>query len=88
MKSLYGIALWTLAVLRIGVDETVAITGVKWNKRRRVFEPIPGVPSYEDAKKQRILQSRQEETHDFNGEILRITYFEVRHQYFCFPDFL
>lgn len=76
MRRLVVLAVWALASPPIAVDG--AVTGVKWNKGRQNFEPIPGLRSQEAERREQLLLSRQEETHVFNGEPMIMSYYEVR----------
>ena len=67
--------LWLIAIQMFRINHA-AFSVLKWNKNLKVFESIPGIASHEDEKRSLTLSSRREETHNFNGEPLLLTYYE------------
>ena len=67
--------LWLIAIQIFTIDH-LAFAALKWNKNLKVFESIPGGAYHEEKKQDLALSSRREETHNFNGEPLHLTYYE------------
>ena len=76
MKNSFTLVLWTLSVVKYQIMHATVV-GLRWNKSISNFQSIPELSSYEDERQKIILQSREEETHNFNLDPLNITYYEV-----------
>ncbi|XP_026675350.1 uncharacterized protein LOC113465216 isoform X1 [Ceratina calcarata] len=53
-----------------------SVNGVIWDKKIEDFVPIFSVSAFALAKQDVLMRSRKEETHNFQGRIVRFTYFE------------
>ncbi|XP_053985411.1 uncharacterized protein LOC128879883 [Hylaeus volcanicus] len=51
--------------------------GVIWNKRGQDFVPIFNIPVFAAINQEVINQSRAEETHNFQGRLVRLSYYEL-----------
>ncbi|EZA52818.1 hypothetical protein X777_08129 [Ooceraea biroi] len=61
------------------------MNGVIWNKMQETFVPISSVPVYAMLQQERLKQSRELETHNFQLQNLTLTAFEEKH-YLQFYD--
>ena len=76
MKTSSTFVLWTLSIVKYQIIHATLV-GLRWNKSISNFQSISQFSSYEDERRRIILQSRKEETHNFNLDPLNITYYEV-----------
>ncbi|CAK9824027.1 Glutamate receptor ionotropic, kainate glr-3 [Anthophora retusa] len=53
-----------------------SVNGVIWNRKIEDFVPIFSVPAFADVNQERLSQSRKDETHNFQGKIVRFNYYE------------
>lgn len=55
-----------------------SVNGVIWNKKTRNFVPIFSDPYFAALNQEIIKRSREQETHNFQGKIVRFSYFKVK----------
>ena len=61
-----------------------SVNGVIWDKKLQDFVPIFSIPAFAAVNNEVLSQSRGEEIYDFQGRIVRFSYYEVK---IMFPIF-
>lgn len=55
-----------------------SVNGVIWDKKLQDFVPIFSIPAFAAVNNELLSQSRGEEIYDFQGRIVRFSYYEVK----------
>ncbi|XP_053985408.1 probable glutamate receptor [Hylaeus volcanicus] len=55
-----------------------SVNGVIWEKTSQNFVPIFSVPAFAAINQELVNQSRAEEIHNFQGQVVRFTYYEMQ----------
>ena len=76
MEIFHMFVIWYTSVLQFAINEA-ALSVIKWNKHLETFEPIYSLPSYEDDSQEIISPNRQDEARSFQGETLRVSFYQV-----------
>ena len=76
MKLLHLYVISYTSVLQLAINEA-ALSVLKWNKHLQQFETIYPVPSYADDQQKIILSNHQDQARSFQGEVLRLSYYQV-----------
>ena len=85
---MYLFMLPLFAILKI----SCAISGVIWSKKDQNFVPLFSIATFSAIHDERVERFREIEYHNFNGEMLKISYFQVSlcyystvldHYFFC-----
>lgn len=61
-----------------------SVNGVIWDKKLEDFVPIFSVPAFAAVNHELTSRSRECEMHDFQGGIVKFSYYEVKTKIFLF----
>ncbi|XP_053985412.1 probable glutamate receptor [Hylaeus volcanicus] len=66
-----------LATMQVILRPTQSANGAIWDKRTQDFVPIFGIPDFAAIKQEILDESRAKETHNFQGRVVKFSYFEI-----------
>ncbi|XP_076624631.1 uncharacterized protein LOC143343538 [Colletes latitarsis] len=67
-----------VAVIHVVTRPVQSVNGVIWDKKINDFVPIFSIPVFATMNQELLNRSREMETHNFQGNVIRLTYFEIK----------